>query len=70
MFHIIFSKKKLIKMGKKIVQQLGLQICSSKRKANQQSAPLETAFSTPEKLKKPKAAEAEPTPPPVSTAEK
>jgi hypothetical protein len=44
-------------MEKKTVQQPGPKIHSSKRKATQQSAPLATAASTPEKAKKPKAAE-------------
>jgi hypothetical protein len=48
------------------------QLCSSKRKANQQSAPLTTSASTPEKAKKSKAAESvasSPSLPPASTPE-
>jgi hypothetical protein len=62
-------------MGKRQPQQHAPQGCSSNQKANQQSAPLATADSTLEKVKKPKATEAEPTlscphPPAVFALEK
>jgi hypothetical protein len=44
----------VIKIEKKIVQQPGPQICSSKQNANQKSAALATAASTPEKSKEAK----------------
>jgi hypothetical protein len=61
------------KIAKKIAQQTTNQVRSSKRKANQQSAPLTASASTPEKAKKSKAAESAaslPSLPPVSTPEK
>jgi hypothetical protein len=69
----IFSNIFLTKMPKKITQQAVPSIYSSKQKANQQSAPLATSASTPEKAKKPKAAESAaslPSPPLASTPEK
>jgi hypothetical protein len=69
----IFSNIFLTKMPKKITQQAVPSIHSSKQKANQQSAPLATSASTPEKAKKPKAAESAaslPSPPLASTPEK
>jgi hypothetical protein len=48
-------------MSEKNTQHPTSQVCSLKQKTYQQSAPLATAISTPEKAKKPKAAEGEPT---------
>jgi len=48
------------KKGKMKYQPVTIK-CSSKQKANQQLAPLASAVSTPEKVKKSKTAEAEPT---------